>query len=571
MFAFPRWENFLRRRGGWNRKLTYIPFESHRQRFYSKIPRKSITSSLPVSQVPHVTVIRPVKGLEPHLYDCLASCLRQEYPPEKFSVSLCVASRTDPAYPVLEQLVKDFPYVDIRIFVEDDDPLLRPIDGQYYPLGPNPKIRNSSRAYREAKGDIVWMIDCNIWVGKGACGRMVDKLTGLGNEQGRMLKFVHHLPLVVAVDGSRPLLEERQALLNGLNANESTPLRQPDDPGYDSQRDSPWSSFKADAGSRIEELFLSSAHAKMYSAINSVLVAPCVVGKSNMFRRSHLNYLTSTEPAQVHGRNPGIDFFSDNICEDHLIGDLLWRRQVPDEKQVGQQWGKHALVFGDLAIQPVADMNLRAYLARRVRWLRVRKFTVLLATLVEPGTEAFLCTLYLALGVTTAIPDYLQRSRGVCYPFLSSWAGFLAVWLLGIACWITIDWTVYIRLHSGDTVEVDENTPPFARPLPKNSTSRRPFLQWLLAWIGRETLALPIWIWAVYGGLTIVWRDKKFRTGFDLKVKEIGGSGGYKPVSTTRNIPNGHTSNPASMSKKQPQGQEQPGLHQGQRARESRN
>ncbi|KAK2756452.1 hypothetical protein FQN54_005345 [Arachnomyces sp. PD_36] len=539
------------------------------QRHYSRVPRKSITSSsLPIQQVPHVTVIRPVKGIEPHLYECLASSLRQDYPQEKFSVSFCVSTRTDPAYPLLERLVKDFPFVNIEIFVEDDDPLLHPIDGQYYPLGPNPKIRNTSRAYREAKGDIVWMVDCNIWVGRGACGRMVDKLTGLGAEQGRLYKFVHHLPVAVAVDDSHPLLEERQGLLNGLNANESTPLRQLQP--YNPEGDSPWSSFKANAGSRVEELFLSSSHAKMYSAINSVSVAPCVVGKSNMFRRSHLNYLTSTEPSHVPGRNPGIDFFSDNICEDHLIGDLLWKRQVPDEKQIGQLWGKHALLFGDLAIQPVADMSLRGYLARRVRWLRVRKFTVLLATLVEPGTEAFLCTLYLALGVTTAVPDYLQRHKDVCYPFLSSGAGFLAVWLLGIAFWILVDWTVYLRLHSGATIELDENTPPFARPLPKSSISRRPFLQWLLAWIGRESLALPIWVWAVYGGLTVVWRDKKFRAGFDLKVKEIGGDSDPKPVSSGI-PPSSHGSKPTMISKHPSQQQGQHAYQQSQSAPETRN
>src|SRR5256885_9019856 len=50
--------------------------------------------------------------------------------------------------------------------------------------------------------------------------------------------------------------------------------------------------------------------------------------------------------------------------------------------------------------------------------------------------------------------------------------------------------------------------PPFARPLPR--LSRRPFSQWLMAWLGREALALPIWIWAFWGGVTVVWRDRKF-------------------------------------------------------------
>ena len=35
---------------------------------------------LEADDTPHVTVIRPVKGLEPRLYDCLASTFLQDYP-----------------------------------------------------------------------------------------------------------------------------------------------------------------------------------------------------------------------------------------------------------------------------------------------------------------------------------------------------------------------------------------------------------------------------------------------------------------------------------------------------------
>lgn len=48
----------------------------------------------------------------------------------------------------------------------------------------------------------------------------------------------------------------------------------------------------------LEELFLSTSHAKFYTAISTVAVAPCIVGKSNMFRRSHLNALTNV-PTRV--------------------------------------------------------------------------------------------------------------------------------------------------------------------------------------------------------------------------------------------------------------------------------
>ncbi|PYH88981.1 hypothetical protein BO71DRAFT_364355 [Aspergillus ellipticus CBS 707.79] len=478
-------------------------------RHYLQTPRKS--SSAAATNAPHVTAIRPVKGLEPNLYECLASTFHQDYPVDKLTVCFCVSSRRDPAYPTLQKLVADFPHADARLYVEDDDPFLQPDDTPAYDLGPNPKIRNMSRAYREAKGDIVWIIDCNAWVGPGVCGRMVDRLCGTGSS-GKRYKFVHHLPVAVDMTGTASLREEQGALLESYTNGHADDAPAVLDPG---------AGVLATGGGRLEELFLSSSHAKMYTAINTVLIAPCIVGKSNMFRRSHLDYLTASENRH---RNAGIDYFSDNICEDHLIGDLLWKKQVREEKELGERWGKHALVFGDLAFQPMANMSVQAYIARRVRWLRVRKFTVMLATLVEPGTESILCSLYGAWGVTTALAQYLGE-QGHSHPVaerLSTWTAFWGVFGLSMATWILIDWTVYIMLHSGKTVEQDENTPSFARA-PRGVT-RRSFGMWLAAWLGREMLAFPIWAWAVYGGVTVTWRDRQFRVGLDMKVREIGGA-----------------------------------------------
>ncbi|KAL4883045.1 hypothetical protein BJY04DRAFT_185620 [Aspergillus karnatakaensis] len=463
-------------------------------------PQKSYSATAP--DAPHVTVIRPVKGLEANLYECLASTFRQEYPRDKLTVCLCVSSRSDPAYATLEKLVTDFPHVDARVYVEEEDPLLQDGNEQAYDLGPNPKIRNMSRAYREAKGDIVWIADCNIWVGKGLCGRMVDKLCGFGADSGKENKFVHHLPVAVDITGADTWRQEQHVLATngaGDGALKPGPL--------------------AMGGGRLEELFLSSSHAKMYTAINTVLIAPCIVGKSNMFRRSHLDYLTA--PSDGRRRNPGIDYFSNNICEDHLIGDLLWKNKVREEKEEGRRLGKHALVYGDLAFQPIANMSVRSYIARRVRWLRVRKYTVILATLVEPGTESILCSLYGAYGVTTALAQYLQDKGFQFASDLSTWKTFFTAFGLGLLTWNLIDWTVYIMLHSGKTVELDENTPTFVRP-PQDTTRRR-YRHWLAAWLGREILAFPIWFWAIWGGETVTWRDRKFRVGYDMKAHELGG------------------------------------------------
>lgn len=463
-----------------------------------------------------------MKGLEPHLYDCLISTFYQDYPADKLTVCFCVSSRADPGYPTVQKVLNDYPHANVRCFVEEEDPLLHPTnDDAPYALGPNPKIRNMSRAYREAEGDIIWIIDCNVWVGQGVCGRMVDRLCGTGNTPGRKYKFVHHLPVVVDVTGEGSFKEERQALLDdGAFANEEA-----------LDNDATLGTL-AMGGSRLEELFLSSAHAKMYTAINTVLIAPCIVGKSNMFRRSHLDYLTAPplSSAGPHPRFPGIDFFSDNICEDHLIGDLLWKKKVREEKELGERWGKHGMVFGDLAFQPVANMSVSAYTARRVRWLRVRKFTVLLATLVEPGTESFLCSLYGAWGATTSLAQHLQGKGIEWATLLTNWSAFFMIFWLSIMAWILVDWTLYIKLHSAKTVELDENTPSFAQPPGrKGTTTRRPFLHWFAAWWGRELLALPIWIWAFYGGVTVTWRERRFRVGFDMKVREID-SGSRAPL-----------------------------------------
>ncbi|KAI9707593.1 MAG: hypothetical protein M1836_000554 [Candelina mexicana] len=482
------------------------------QRHYSSAPPPSVSPTLLPEYVPYVTILRPVKGLEPSLYECLASTFRQTYPRSKLTTYFCVSSRTDPAYAVLERLLADFPFFDTRIFVEDEDPNLHTQAGHVPHLGPNPKIRNMSRGYREAKGDIIWMIDCNVWVGKGVAGRMVDKLCGFSNSgQVQKYKFVHQLPLVVdtAINSFSneasglfhdPSYEEAHAT---STSTESFSLHHTSFPDHSPP------TILSTAGGRLEELFLSSSHAKFYTAINTVLISPCIVGKSNMFRRSHLSSLTSHNPHSA----PGIDFFSDNICEDHLIGDLLWRGKISGEAE-GEKWGKHALVFGDLAIQPMAGMSAVEYIARRVRWLRVRKWTVIAATMVEPGTESLLCSAYGAFGLTTL--PWVHTRFGIP----NTWTAFVLLWLLSVTLWALVDWTVYLKLHSAASIEVDEYTPDFARP-PKGTRSRRPFGEWIAAWIGREVLALPIWIWAVYGGSTVVWRGKRFRVGRDLRAHEI--------------------------------------------------
>ncbi|KAF1941187.1 ceramide glucosyltransferas-like protein [Clathrospora elynae] len=515
-------------------------------RYYWRKPQPATcVTKLQEEAVPRVTVIRPVKGLDPRLYECLAATLRQTYSMNKINTVFCVPERSDPAFPILERLCKDFPEADVQILVEEEDPLLLKDKNA---LGPNPKIRNMSRAYREAKGDIVWILDCNVWVGKGVSGRLVDLLCGYGegkNGKSRTkYKFVHQTPLVVDLDSQDLSLEDRKELLGGKLPGEgdSTSAAASISADLRNHSSSTLSKILQRGGGRLDEAFLSSAHAKFYLAINTVAVAPCIMGKSTMFRRSQLNYITSSNP----NRAAGIDFFSDNICEDHLIGDALWKQlqkfeerdYKPAQGEKKEAWGKHAMLFGDFCFQPISHTSVMAYLDRRIRWLRVRKFTVTLATFVEPGTESMLCGLYGAYALTT-LPFF--RTIGIS----PTWSSFFLIWLIHLSAWCLVDYIQYLLLHCAKTVEIDADTPDFI--LPQRSASayhrtdvlkpllgdkmpsepslldgaRRNFREFFFAWLGREVSALPVWVVAFWGGVTVEWRGRKFWVGLDMKVHEI--------------------------------------------------
>ncbi|KAH9025957.1 glycosyltransferase family 21 protein [Lactarius pseudohatsudake] len=366
------------------------------------------------SSVPGVSILRPLKGLDANLLENLESSFRQEY--ANFEVLLSVADEHDKALPVVYELLAKYPNVNARVII-----------GDVVDVGANPKVNNLIRPYNEAAHDILWVLDSNVAVAPGTLARAVEILcrpSSHPNSPRRRIALVHHVVFAVLTRGST-------------------------------------------FGARVEEAFLNTNLAKMYIAINAAAVDSCVVGKSNLFRRSDLERLDgSLVPRQRqrdNGQQRGLAAFGRFLAEDNMIGLSLWH-----ELDL-----RHDLSC-DVAHNALGDMSLSDYVWRRVRWIRVRKYTSFVATLLEPFTESAM------LGVIAAASTHFLT--GVTHHL------FLPIHFI---IWILIDLDVYASLAG--------------HALP---SSKR--WEFLVAWVVREMLAFPIWLLAIMGD-EVEWRGGRYK------------------------------------------------------------
>lgn len=102
------------------------------------------------SSLPPVTVIRPLKGLDPDLADNLRSLFFQDYP--NFQVVLGALDSHDPALEVARKVAKEFPQVSSKVVA----------DGRQ--IGPNPKVSNLANLYPHAQHDVIVISDANVSV-----------------------------------------------------------------------------------------------------------------------------------------------------------------------------------------------------------------------------------------------------------------------------------------------------------------------------------------------------------------------------------------------------------------------
>lgn len=428
------------------RQSSLKDFANSRRRY--RIRPRSPLATAPPDSVPGVSILRPLKGLDANLYENLESTFTQEYP--NFEIMLSVADDQDQALPVARDLISKYPRVTARIIigqftVSNVDSSTEESNSGEEVVGVNPKVNNLVRSYREATHDILWVIDSGISVAPGTLARSVDLLESSTHARPpkKRVALVHHVPFVSAPEGF--------------------------------------------LGSRIEEAFLNTNHAKMYLAINTVSIESCVVGKSNLYRRSDLERVNGSLKPRAHTESDddqdcprGLAAFGKFLAEDNMIASALWH-----ELDL-----RHDLSC-DVAHNAIGIMSLSDYVWRRVRWIRVRKHMILAATIMEPFTENLV-----ASSIAAASLRYLFG---------------VPIWLFLVAhhaAWLWVDLDVYESLAG--------------HPLPAD---RR--WSFITAWCLRELLALPIWFLAMLSN-EVIWRGKKYEVLRAGEVKGTSGDGNHR-------------------------------------------
>ena len=98
--------------------------------------------------LPPVSLVRPLCGIDNYAADTLASTFALDYP--RCEILFCVASAKDPVVPFIETMMAEHPGSGAKLLIGDDR------------VSPNPKLNNVLKGWRAASHDWIVLADSNV-------------------------------------------------------------------------------------------------------------------------------------------------------------------------------------------------------------------------------------------------------------------------------------------------------------------------------------------------------------------------------------------------------------------------
>jgi ceramide glucosyltransferase len=130
--------------------------------------RRFGAASAPTASIfPGVTILKPLRGAEPHLYDNLVSFCNQNYA-GPVQVLFGVQQPTDTAIAVVERVIADTPGRDLELVIHSSA------------RGPNPKVANLIGMQERIRHHVLVLADSDIWVAPDYLERLVAALNAPG-------------------------------------------------------------------------------------------------------------------------------------------------------------------------------------------------------------------------------------------------------------------------------------------------------------------------------------------------------------------------------------------------------
>ena len=121
--------------------------------------RRPLQRSALLAELPPVTIVRPVRGIEAFSRETAVSGLELDYP--RYTTIFCVADGEDPIVPLIEELIGLYGADKVSLLIGDIS------------VSANPKLNNCVRGWEAAATDWVILADSNVLMPKDYIQRML--------------------------------------------------------------------------------------------------------------------------------------------------------------------------------------------------------------------------------------------------------------------------------------------------------------------------------------------------------------------------------------------------------------